>query len=71
MQGLSIERLTNKRFLNKTSCLGIFWNPVKELRSKINLLGRLEALEVGKTAVEGRGEVQEFVDVCDLWAQQE
>ena len=37
----------------------------EELRSKIGLLGRLEALEVGKTAVEGRGEVQEFVDVCD------
>jgi len=36
-----------------------------ELRSHIELLGRLEALEVGKTAVEGRGEVQEFVDVCD------
>mgnify|MGYP000021658645 CR=1 FL=1 len=37
----------------------------EELRDKIHLLGRLEALEVGKTAVEGRGEVQEFVDVCD------
>lgn len=37
----------------------------EELRSNINLLGRLEALEIGKTAVEGRGEVQEFVDICD------
>jgi len=37
----------------------------EELRSNIYLLGRLEALEIGKTAVEGRGEVQEFVDICD------
>ncbi|CAK8680073.1 unnamed protein product [Clavelina lepadiformis] len=35
------------------------------LREKKTLLGNLEALEVGKIAVEGAGEVQEFIDVCD------
>lgn len=35
------------------------------LREKKILLGNLEALEVGKIAVEGAGEVQEFIDVCD------
>nr|XP_002126064.1 alpha-aminoadipic semialdehyde dehydrogenase [Ciona intestinalis] len=35
------------------------------LREKKILLGNLEALEVGKIAVEGAGEVQEFIDICD------
>nr|CAB3219603.1 alpha-aminoadipic semialdehyde dehydrogenase [Phallusia mammillata] len=35
------------------------------LREKKTLLGNLEALEVGKIAVEGAGEVQEFIDICD------
>nr|XP_039274368.1 alpha-aminoadipic semialdehyde dehydrogenase-like [Styela clava] len=35
------------------------------LREKLQLLGKLEALEVGKIALEGVGEVQEFIDICD------
>jgi len=35
------------------------------LREKKTLLGNLEALEVGKIAVEGAGEVQEYIDICD------
>lgn len=35
------------------------------LREKIQLLGRLVSLEMGKILVEGIGEVQEYVDVCD------
>lgn len=35
------------------------------LREKLQLLGRLLSLEVGKIVPEGVGEVQEYVDVCD------
>ena len=35
------------------------------LRQKIKLLGNLLSMEVGKIAVEGVGEVQEYVDMCD------
>uniref|UniRef100_UPI003AAC436C alpha-aminoadipic semialdehyde dehydrogenase isoform X2 n=1 Tax=Centroberyx gerrardi TaxID=166262 RepID=UPI003AAC436C len=35
------------------------------LRKKIKVLGSLVALEMGKIYVEGVGEVQEYVDVCD------
>ena len=35
------------------------------LRQKKKLLGDLISLEVGKIAVEGAGEVQEFIDMCD------
>uniref|UniRef100_A0A674PIJ4 Aldehyde dehydrogenase 7 family, member A1 n=1 Tax=Takifugu rubripes TaxID=31033 RepID=A0A674PIJ4_TAKRU len=35
------------------------------LRRKINVLGSLVSLEMGKIYVEGVGEVQEYVDVCD------
>lgn len=35
------------------------------LREKIEPLGRLISLEMGKILAEGRGEVQEFVDICD------
>ncbi|XP_026128846.1 alpha-aminoadipic semialdehyde dehydrogenase [Carassius auratus] len=35
------------------------------LRGKITALGRLVSLEMGKIYVEGVGEVQEYVDVCD------
>ncbi|KAG7280796.1 hypothetical protein CRUP_035461, partial [Coryphaenoides rupestris] len=35
------------------------------LRKKIDVLGRLVSLEMGKIYVEGVGEVQEYVDVCD------
>ena len=35
------------------------------LRSKIKVLGSLVSLEMGKIYVEGVGEVQEYVDVCD------
>lgn len=38
------------------------------LREKIQLLGRLVSLEMGKILVEGIGEVQEYVDVCDYAA---
>jgi aldehyde dehydrogenase family 7 protein A1 len=36
------------------------------LREKRTALGALVSLEMGKIAAEGVGEVQEFVDVCDL-----
>ncbi|KAF6356550.1 aldehyde dehydrogenase 7 family member A1 [Rhinolophus ferrumequinum] len=35
------------------------------LRDKIQVLGNLVSLEMGKIFVEGVGEVQEYVDVCD------
>ncbi|XP_004420312.1 PREDICTED: alpha-aminoadipic semialdehyde dehydrogenase [Ceratotherium simum simum] len=35
------------------------------LREKIQVLGRLVSLEMGKILVEGVGEVQEYVDICD------
>ncbi|CAL8276557.1 unnamed protein product [Merluccius merluccius] len=35
------------------------------LRKKIDVLGRLVSLEMGKIYVEGVGEVQEYIDVCD------
>lgn len=35
------------------------------LRKKIKLLGSLESLEMGKILVEGVGEVQEYIDICD------
>ncbi len=35
------------------------------LRQKKKLLGDLLSLEVGKIAVEGAGEVQEYIDMCD------
>lgn len=37
-----------------------------ELRKHLDDLGKLEAMEVGKIKIEGVGEVQEFIDVCDL-----
>ena len=36
------------------------------LRDKLNLLGRLVTLEVGKIVPEGIGEVQEYIDMCDF-----
>ncbi|GAA5915544.1 uncharacterized protein JCM6883_000287 [Sporobolomyces salmoneus] len=36
------------------------------LNDNIDDLGKLVSLEMGKVLSEGRGEVQEFVDVCDL-----
>lgn len=38
------------------------------LREKIVALGKLVTLEMGKVKAEGVGEVQEFVDVCDMAA---
>ncbi|XP_066459229.1 alpha-aminoadipic semialdehyde dehydrogenase [Eleutherodactylus coqui] len=35
------------------------------LRKKIKVLGHLESLEMGKILVEGIGEVQEYIDICD------
>uniref|UniRef100_UPI00358F9D06 alpha-aminoadipic semialdehyde dehydrogenase n=1 Tax=Myxine glutinosa TaxID=7769 RepID=UPI00358F9D06 len=35
------------------------------LRKKSTLLGKLVSLEMGKIAVEGLGEVQEYIDICD------
>jgi len=37
-----------------------------ELRKEKEPLGRLVALEAGKILTEGRGEVQEMIDVCDF-----
>ncbi|KAJ9596927.1 hypothetical protein L9F63_012052, partial [Diploptera punctata] len=36
------------------------------LRSKLDALGKLVSLEMGKIHAEGVGEVQEYVDVCDF-----
>lgn len=36
------------------------------LRQKLDLLGKLESLEMGKILPEGIGEVQEFIDICDF-----
>jgi aldehyde dehydrogenase (NAD+) len=36
------------------------------LRAKRDLLGDLVTLEVGKIRTEGRGEVQEMIDICDF-----
>jgi len=36
------------------------------LRAKKDLLGDLVTLEVGKIRTEGRGEVQEMIDICDF-----
>jgi aldehyde dehydrogenase (NAD+) len=38
----------------------------KELRAAQDSLGRLITLEAGKTLSEGRGEVQEAIDICDF-----
>src|SRR5262249_48040843 len=37
-----------------------------ELRAAKDELGRLVTIEAGKIAVEGRGEVQEMIDICDF-----
>ncbi|RYG46116.1 aldehyde dehydrogenase family protein, partial [archaeon] len=36
------------------------------LRAKLRPLGHLVSLEMGKILSEGIGEVQEFIDICDL-----
>jgi aldehyde dehydrogenase family 7 protein A1 len=36
------------------------------LRAKLHALGALVSLEMGKIKAEGVGEVQEFIDICDL-----
>ncbi|HEX9784715.1 MAG TPA: aldehyde dehydrogenase family protein, partial [Opitutaceae bacterium] len=41
-------------------CLG------NALREKKSALGRLVTLEAGKISVEGEGEVQEMIDICDF-----
>lgn len=38
----------------------------ERLRRYVNTLGLLVSLEVGKTPVEGRGEVQEMIDIADF-----
>jgi aldehyde dehydrogenase (NAD+) len=38
----------------------------EELRAAKDMLGRLVALETGKILEEGRGEVQEMIDICDF-----
>jgi aldehyde dehydrogenase (NAD+) len=38
----------------------------EELRAAKDALGRLVALETGKILEEGRGEVQEMIDICDF-----
>ena len=38
----------------------------EELRSKKDALGSLLSLEVGKIKTEGDGEVQEYIDTCDM-----
>jgi aldehyde dehydrogenase family 7 protein A1 len=35
-------------------------------RQKKEALGKLVSLEMGKIAAEGQGEVQEFIDICDM-----
>ena len=36
------------------------------LRDKKDALGSLISLEMGKIKTEGDGEVQEFIDICDM-----
>ena len=36
------------------------------LRAKKEALGSLISLEMGKVKSEGNGEVQEFIDICDM-----
>lgn len=36
------------------------------LREKKEALGSLICLEMGKVKSEGNGEVQEFIDICDM-----
>ncbi|MGD0867094.1 MAG: aldehyde dehydrogenase family protein, partial [Rhizomicrobium sp.] len=38
----------------------------EELRANKDALGRLVTLEAGKILQEGRGEVQEMIDICDF-----
>jgi aldehyde dehydrogenase (NAD+) len=38
----------------------------EELRASKDALGELVSLEVGKILVEGKGEVQEMIDICDF-----
>lgn len=38
----------------------------EELRANKDALGQLVSIEVGKVASEGRGEVQEMIDICDF-----
>jgi len=38
----------------------------QEIKKYIDPLGRLISLEMGKIFVEAKGEVQEFIDVCDM-----
>src|SRR5262245_33157588 len=38
----------------------------EELRAAKDELGRLVMIEAGKIASEGRGEVQEMIDICDF-----
>jgi aldehyde dehydrogenase (NAD+) len=38
----------------------------ERLRAKKDALGRLISLEMGKSLTEGRGEVQEMIDICDF-----
>ena len=35
------------------------------VRERVNELGALVSLEMGKIRAEGVGEVQEFIDICD------
>jgi aldehyde dehydrogenase family 7 protein A1 len=37
-----------------------------ELRKKKTQLGMLVSLEMGKIKSEGLGEIQEFIDICDM-----
>lgn len=37
-----------------------------ELRKKKTQLGMLISLEMGKIKSEGLGEIQEFIDICDM-----
>ena len=46
---------------------GLFVRDIGEaLREKKDALGKLVALEMGKIAQEGWGEVQEMIDICDF-----
>ena len=65
-QHLTGERLLDRSFrnLNLTfifTCVQVG----EELRQKLEPLGKLVSLEMGKIVPEGIGEVQEYVDICD------
>ncbi|ODN99344.1 aldehyde dehydrogenase family 7 member A1 [Cryptococcus wingfieldii CBS 7118] len=77
IQGASVEETQAAIKASKAAFLKIRSLPapkrgdiIRDIRaaldSKVNELGDLVSLEMGKIRSEGKGEVQEFIDICDL-----